>query len=642
MTTAHRFFTVTALILACGGLGAEEPIPISSIEELQRIGNDADYPLDADYIVTQDIDASETAEWNDGEGFQPLGAYDPQGKLPEDRAFRGTLDGGDHAIAGLTINRPQMAFNAIFAWVGEEGVIRNLTLEDNNITARAYVAGFAAVFEGRMEGCRTTGSVTSPQDGERVGGLVAVNEGGVISESHTTGPVAGENAVGGLIGLNVGGEISDCSAAGAVSGRSGIGGLVGQQRLGALIRDSFASGDVQASAYLAGGLVGSSREDSVIENAYAEGDVMAGEGSAGGLAGGNGSEITSSFATGAVRVISGGAAGGLAGGNSGEITDSHATGNVTAEEGDNVGGLLGGNGRDALVSGCYATGDVFGTAFNTGGLIGTNQGAVAQCHASGAVEGGLVVGGLVGDNMQDGSIAECFATGDVTGTHGSGGLVGLNRGAVSDSYALGAVEGEVEATAGLVAGNGGTITRTYAAGPVTSEGVDLGGLVGQDANGTVEASFWDIDATGQSESEGGEGLGGEAMRRQAVFAEAGWDFDAIWAIDEGETYPYLAFAAEVEDDNGEDGHEDGDEDNGEDENGNGDEDNGEDEDEAVLGDVNGNGEVDARDIQIVINAVLGLPIPEHAEPDVNNDNEVDARDIQIVINVVLGVPISLE
>lgn len=54
-------------------------------------------------------------------------------------------------------------------------------------------------------------------------------------------------------------------------------------------------------------------------------------------------------------------------------------------------------------------------------------------------------------------------------------------------------------------------------------------------------------------------------------------------------------------------------------------------------DVNRDGEVDAQDIQIVINAVLGLPIPDGAEPDVTGNNRVEAADIQFVINVVLGI-----
>lgn len=53
-------------------------------------------------------------------------------------------------------------------------------------------------------------------------------------------------------------------------------------------------------------------------------------------------------------------------------------------------------------------------------------------------------------------------------------------------------------------------------------------------------------------------------------------------------------------------------------------------------DVNRDGTVNALDIQIVINAVLGLPIPDYAEPDVSGNGRVDAMDIQRVINAVLG------
>ena len=59
-------------------------------------------------------------------------------------------------------------------------------------------------------------------------------------------------------------------------------------------------------------------------------------------------------------------------------------------------------------------------------------------------------------------------------------------------------------------------------------------------------------------------------------------------------------------------------------------------------DVNRDGNVDALDIQIVINAVLGLSIDPDYDPDVNNDDRVDALDIQLVINVVLGVSTEMD
>jgi hypothetical protein len=53
-------------------------------------------------------------------------------------------------------------------------------------------------------------------------------------------------------------------------------------------------------------------------------------------------------------------------------------------------------------------------------------------------------------------------------------------------------------------------------------------------------------------------------------------------------------------------------------------------------DINGDGTVDAVDVQLVINAVLGIDIAPN-NGDADNSGEVDAVDIQLVINQVLGV-----
>jgi hypothetical protein len=55
-----------------------------------------------------------------------------------------------------------------------------------------------------------------------------------------------------------------------------------------------------------------------------------------------------------------------------------------------------------------------------------------------------------------------------------------------------------------------------------------------------------------------------------------------------------------------------------------------------FGDVDRNLKVDALDVQVVINAVLGLSKTQHA--DLNDDDRYDALDVQLVINAVLGVP----
>lgn len=61
----------------------------------------------------------------------------------------------------------------------------------------------------------------------------------------------------------------------------------------------------------------------------------------------------------------------------------------------------------------------------------------------------------------------------------------------------------------------------------------------------------------------------------------------------------------------------------------------------VPGDVNGSGAVDAVDVQLSINAALGISIAPY-DADVNNDGAVNAIDVQLVINAALGFSISWE
>ena len=54
-------------------------------------------------------------------------------------------------------------------------------------------------------------------------------------------------------------------------------------------------------------------------------------------------------------------------------------------------------------------------------------------------------------------------------------------------------------------------------------------------------------------------------------------------------------------------------------------------------DINGDGFVDAVDVQLAINAALGIPINPAYDADINGDGEVNAIDVQLVINAALGV-----
>ena len=119
--------------------------------------------------------------------------------------------------------------------------------------------------------------------------------------------------------------------------------------------------------------------------------------------------------------------GGLVGWNaSGTITDCYSTTSVSGT--NSVGGLVGYN--DGMYSGAtitnsYSEGDVSGTGWGTGGLVGYNDhGTITNCYSTGSVTGSSRVGGLVGWNFW-GPISNCFWDIATSGQAASDGGTGL-------------------------------------------------------------------------------------------------------------------------------------------------------------------------------------------------------------------------
>ena len=227
------YFLLFMLILVPGL--AFSQIEISSIEELQKIGKDAAFPLDGDYVLTQDIEASGTLNWNDGAGFDPIGIY--KWDQPE-LSFSGTFDGQGYVISNLTINRPDKNDVGLFGCIRNESIIQNLGVAGGNITGDTRVGGLAGqnndstIFE-----CYSTAEVTC--SGRYVGGLVGYQE-GTLTNSFARGDVSGSSwDIGGLAGKNYG-VITNCYATGSVSGPIyGVGGLVGDTDLDGEVVSSF-------------------------------------------------------------------------------------------------------------------------------------------------------------------------------------------------------------------------------------------------------------------------------------------------------------------------------------------------------------------------------------------------------------------
>jgi surface antigen len=352
---------------------------INNVNDLQNINQN----LSGNYCLTQDIDASATAQWNGGAGFVPIG-YSPAsttnstvptygalvGVNATPNQFLGTFDGRGHTISNLFIKN-MAAFNlGLFSWIGQAGAVRNVGLVTGSLTVGGGYQNFGLLAGwnfGTISNSYASGSVSGGDGAGSLGGLVGWNWGGTIIDSYATSNVGagvGASRIGGLAGfngyyLNGGGTITNGHATGTVTGgvnSSSMGGLVGDND-SAVIRNSYAIGNVSGGngSSSLGGLAG-------LNNGYWGGDQITSSYAAGNVSGGNGSTYV----------------GGLVGANIwlGTITNSYATGGATG--GNNVGGLVGWNGYTstsipASISTSYATGFVTGPSGSTGGLVGFNN-----------------------------------------------------------------------------------------------------------------------------------------------------------------------------------------------------------------------------------------------------------------------------
>ena len=278
------------------GDGSEaNPYVITDATELQAM---AEAP-DANYVLGQDIDATETRQWNSSRGFQPV----------ED--FTGTLDGQGHTIDGLVIDRPGDDRVGLFA--RSEGTVENVALEAADVRGGDDIGILIGYNAGEVRNVSASGTIEGVED---VGGLVGQGDGTIVGAAAAV-EVSGKN-VGGLIGyLEEDGEVAESRATGDVSGDLPAGGLVGVDY--GYVVGSYATGDVEGNGDV-GGLVGALLQgdsEAVIKDSYATGDVRGSE-NVGGLVGGNGRSL-------------------------GTVASSYAVGEVTGD--DQVAGLVGDNNR---------------------------------------------------------------------------------------------------------------------------------------------------------------------------------------------------------------------------------------------------------------------------------------------------------
>jgi len=533
--SANIALTTTTRTYATGDGTPQDPYHITDCEQLQNMNQD----LAASYVLTHNIDCTDTPNWNGGQGFVPIGTnHDATGP------FTGTLDGAGFSIDGLTQIRADdnpdttdssnsaADYNSNQDYVGLIGYGSGLTVKDLNLT-HAMIKGYKYV--GGLVGFMSDGTIINSsvnqaldesadtlctpgfcvwaRYGEYGGGLVGYMTGGTIADSKVGGLVKGSgNIIGGLIGYAEGATISDSQSTAAIDGGSYIGGAVGQLTGSSTLTNVLASGNVTAKiddevgkvGYYAGGLVGDMAYASIYAS-HATGNVIAEDSYAGGLVGHiYGSLINTSYASGSA-IASNSYVGGLIGGADGvTVAQSYSTGAVHSNgyAAGGIAGLL----NSSMIEDSYSTSVVSATNDPAGGFVGQSAfNTMNRVYASGYATSADGTGGLIGTSFQD-TVNDSFATTGITALAGSGAIAGNQGiGPLSEVY--------FDATS---TGQGPT---------GCDAGGALAGCTAVNVNGSQPGYFKDY--------------------RNAPFKQSGtqvWDIDNVWYF-QGSQLPVLRMGA---------------------------------------------------------------------------------------------------
>jgi hypothetical protein len=606
----------------------QNPYEIASLENLYWIAASDDIVPNPDqearwsshYVQIANIDASDTENWFDGQGWTPIGGY----MNYQFSSFSGSYNGNEFTISNLYIYRPLDAYQGLFG-LSFEASIQNMRLVDIDITGNYYIGGLIGANRGTISNCSSSGTINGVSN---TGGIAGSNQ-GTITNCSSSGNTIVESHSGGLVGTNDG-TISYSFNTGLVVGTGQqIGGVVGFNH--GTITYCHNTGSINSSDYvsLTGGLVGSN--DGEISDSYNTGSVTNTEGGAGGLVGRqNMSEdyidypsILNCYNSGdivGIGLYNGGLVGSIAGSLYGiyAIRNSYYNYESVSINGEhiitrgaltnelynlwtnsnyhlNIDDFLSLEDEYYLISSVedfqklllfaeypdlnfkvttdinlidlpnfcipFLNANFNGDGHNISNLFFDHPSCIAglfQLIENAYVQNIGVInveitcahgGGLAGTVTHNSVIDNCYVIGNVSGLSDLGmigGLVGANTRSsmISNSYSTVSVNG---VSAGGLAGVNywnSNIINCYSNGSVIGTSDDVGGLIGKNIDSMTNSSYWNIETSGQTESDGGEGRTTDEMTYPyAANTYVDWDFAEIWAADVDFTinqgYPFL-------------------------------------------------------------------------------------------------------
>ena len=392
----------------------------------------------------------------------------------ESLRYQGTFDGNGHSISGLyfpgtdTYNDTEAnhyaaalvvytrtdgtvgsdgsrdgaygdTFVGLFGFVGDNGVVKNLTVkhssflrgsmdigviagtnigtiqnctsEDNTVLGKNSVGGIVGSNNSwsdknnaaLLQNCTNNSHVTAISQG---GGITGENYiDGAVENCTNNGTIDGDSGIGGITGVSSG-DITGCTNSGNITSSgayaAGISATLDRQ---AKLSDCINTGNISASGLGAGGITGYMEGTSSVENSSNSGDVIARTYS-GGIAGlmsysGTGTNINNCFNTGTVTTP----------------TDRYYAGGIVGQNGNSKSTTNGGSIKNSWSRGKVTAPGKFSDY--AGGIYGNLYGAgmVQNCYYldSSAAKAGAVTQGTVTepDNMTPAQSTDVFASGKI-------------------------------------------------------------------------------------------------------------------------------------------------------------------------------------------------------------------------------------
>lgn len=292
LLTSHNNARADASMTGDGAPGV--PYEITNCQQLQNMDDD----LFAMYALANDIDCSDTINWNGGDGFLPIGGNGSS-------QFQGSFDGRGHTISHLYINNATTEGQTGLFGKTKWSRIGNVKLTDATIIGHPTASGISGVGSliGRaddtfidlisFDGTLTVNDCSiNPSVGGLVGSSIADEDQFGISRSSSSGSitVTGSNcgnyqaAVGGLVGMNTTGvgkltairdsysrvsinilgdadNTTDCDSNANCRAAGGLAGLISGDGE-AIIAQSYSAGSIHINdttehlSYKVGGLIG--------------------------------------------------------------------------------------------------------------------------------------------------------------------------------------------------------------------------------------------------------------------------------------------------------------------------------------------------------------------------------------------------